>query len=188
MDLVVAHVNRPPRLSGLTAILVLVAACSGSGDSQASPTPIRSATARLAETLPVLTELRVSSFRDLDWCRNIVLDSVQFSETQSPATCNLPFDVPAHPFDNSASRAYERVKESLRSSGLVVFDVDGHLDDSGRILDMEFATDGDPLRVCLQPCGWVVFAYKPGHGESLHTFEGVHVVPVDQNWYREEHY
>jgi hypothetical protein len=87
----------------------------------------------LESVFSTLEQLRVSGFRDQDWCQFIDYPRGSFSNLLDfENTCNL-FTSPPQAFDETASADFERVKNALRDSGADTVIARIEYDDVGHI-------------------------------------------------------
>ena len=106
------------------------------------PTPsaaeqIRAAAA-LRRVFPILEELRVTDYRNQDWCKNLAYARGWFSSNLESSTCNLFNEVPIG-FDSEAQADFRRVARALRDSGVSVDTVGPvQYDSAGRVARAHF--------------------------------------------------
>jgi hypothetical protein len=98
-------------LTAAGALFLLVAAsCVSIGPEQVRVSDIES-------TFPALTRLRVTAYRDQDWCKVLAYARGSFSETEFHSTCDL-FDGPPSNFDSEARADFDRVQQMLTGAGI----------------------------------------------------------------------
>lgn len=80
------------------------------------------AVARLEQVFPTIEGLKVSGWRDQDWCRFIEYPHGSFSNLLEgeTSTCNL-FDGPPQAFDTQASTDFARVEQAFKGANLSVW-------------------------------------------------------------------
>jgi hypothetical protein len=104
--------------------LILVAASVAACFHVAQPGAARKSrdVAALAEVLPVLDELRVTNWRDQDWCTDFAYRRGRFLRSDDPDNCN-PFGDVAAPFTDAATADFEAVRSAVRASGVSVREI-----------------------------------------------------------------
>jgi rubredoxin len=131
---------------------------------------------RLEKTFPVVQSLRVATFRDQDWCRNLDYSKGKYSNVlEEFNTCNL-FPGKAQAFDDQASEDFSRVRQALSSSGVPIRSINANYRETGELQSAEFHID------CLWCRRWYIYnpAYgvlpKPPSADTKYT-------RINDNWY-----
>jgi len=136
---------------------------------------------RLEPSLSTLEALRVTEYRNQDWCKNIGYSGGIFTDNNESSTCNLfgpdveDEDIPA--FTPEASQAFEEVASALSEKGVSVRIISAHFDEEGALIAAAFTIEAG------QRDGWV-YAYQPGYEplpEDIPT--QTRYTPINADWY-----
>ena len=74
-------------------------------------------TSSLESTFPEMGRLKVTAYRDQDWCKVLAYARGSFSDSPSHSTCDL-FDGPPSTFDTQAQADFDDLRKSLNGSGI----------------------------------------------------------------------
>ena len=126
----------------------------------------------LAAVLPLIDELRVSEWRDDDWCRDLVYNGGHFMTSDQPDNCN-PVDGPAKPFNTAAQAAFDRVAAALHDANVPVREIYRPPIDPG-------STDFG-----LRAGSFDSFSYvhDPGYPPQENVDNEWVATPIDRDWY-----
>jgi hypothetical protein len=132
------------------------------------------AVAQLEKLLPRLGQAQLTAYRNQSWCRNIAYGDGNFSETNSPSTCNL-FEGEARPFDEPGRTAFNDLRQSLLLTGVNINFLNVYIEE-GKIRQAEFS-----LGCWL--CSRTRYVYEPDYvlpedrGSEM-WFDG-----INKDWY-----
>lgn len=135
--------------------------------------------ANLKSSFPTLEDLRVTGFRDQDWCRFIDYPRGAFTtkpDGSDAGACNL-FSGPALPFDHQAEADFQTVRRALSDAGMrgkwvtwVQFDA------GGRIKSAQFDVNGGAFD------RWTYVFDRGGPMPESMPAEEVYT-PINDDWY-----
>ena len=161
-------------MRGTLVSLVLVAASVAACFHVAQPDAARKSRdgAALAELLPVLDELRVTNWRDQDWCTDFAYRGGHFLRSDDPDNCN-PFGDAVAPFSDAASADFDAVRAALRASGVSVRAIYRPAAVPGQTVFNLIAGDFDRFS----------YVHEPGFSPPENIENEWIATPIDRDWY-----
>jgi hypothetical protein len=131
------------------------------------------AVSSLAKCLPIIAKLRVTDFRNQDWCKNFAYSGGKFSNNNKASNCIL-FSGQGLAFSANAQRDFEGVAAEASRRGVVWFHAE--FSDAGSVKEVTFS--------CSRFFTRQSYVYSPGYGflppdsprNTLHT-------RIDKDWY-----
>ena len=92
------------------AMLAMLLGCRG-------PDYSRKEAQAFSSVVHEVAAMRVTAYRNQDWCKNLQYERGTFSETDFPTTCNIFTAIPV-PFDDQAKSDFEWVRSILSANGV----------------------------------------------------------------------
>jgi hypothetical protein len=132
------------------------------------------ATRQLENLLPKLEQTHLTAYRNQSWCKNIAYNHGNFSETQSPSTCNL-FEGEAEPFDETAQDTFNNLQQRLLLTGVNINFLNVYFED-GKIRMADF-------NLSCWLCSRTRYVYKPGYVLQEDFENEMWFDAVSENWY-----
>lgn len=137
--------------------------------------PVSFAVGRLERVLERLEQEQITAYRNQSWCKNIAYSYGNFSETESPTTCNL-FEGEAKPFDDQGRAAFSDLRQSLLLTGVNINFLNVYFAD-GKIRLADFS-----LGCWL--CNRTRYVYEPGYVLQPDLGSEMWFDAMNKNWYR----
>lgn len=123
--------------------------------------------------MPIIEDLGVRNYRDLDWCRNLNYARGAFSDNLADPSCNL-FDRDAAPFDAAAAADFDRILRSFDRFPSEVLAVDVVTTAEGERVTFSIAAPGEQK--------WA-YVFEPRYELPSAIPDEWVPTPIDRDWY-----
>jgi hypothetical protein len=136
--------------------------------------PASLAVRQLEDVVRELEQSQVTAYRNQNWCKNIAYNYGKFSESSHPTTCNL-FEGTPQPFDEQATKEFQKFRRTLRLTGVRVAFVNTYFE-AGKLHSAEFHLN------CLL-CSRTHYVYEPKYVLPANEGSEIWYKAINQTWY-----
>jgi hypothetical protein len=127
----------------------------------------------LPKVFSTLQNLKVTAYRNQDWCQNVAYTRGKFSGNLKATTCNL-FDGTPIPMDARSQQDFQTISNAMATTGVSIHYLSAKYDASDRLIGAEF----NLATICR--CSYI---YRPRYRLPENMGGEMEFTAINSDWY-----